>query len=326
MFKKIFFIILIIVAVWFQIDDREKKNVPLAPAPVLIINSKSELKEDKAQLPRNFRTSEEAKKLKENDLPSTKGMQDLNIIGSAQFSDKQMQLVLKHLPPLASIYVVDLRQEWHGFLNGVPVTWYGIQNASNRGKLVKQIEQEEWLELRKLKEKKDILLFKIVEKDKLGQALPETVAIPFQVQNCATEEQLAAKYNLHYIRIPVGDASKPEALEVEKFVHFFDTLPPNSWIYFHCAAGRGRTTSFMAMYDMLKNSSRVSFEDIIKRQHLIGGSNLANYGSKNSWKYQLAVERYQFLKQFYDYTLARKKQAGEKHPTLTWSAFLQKPK
>ena len=28
MFKKIFFISLIIVAVWFQIDDREKKNVP----------------------------------------------------------------------------------------------------------------------------------------------------------------------------------------------------------------------------------------------------------------------------------------------------------
>lgn len=43
---------------------------------------------------------------------------------------------------------------------------------------------------------------------------------------------------------------------------------------FHCEAGEGRTTAYMAMYDMMKNPD-VSLKDILYRQHLLGGNYVA---------------------------------------------------
>ena len=41
--------------------------------------------------------------------------------------------------------------------------------------------------------------------------------------------------------------------------------------HFHCKEGIGRTTTFMIMYDIMKNYKEVSLNDIIKRQYLPSG-------------------------------------------------------
>ncbi len=315
MFKNLYFILLILVCTMF-----ETTNANQLPT-ILAINSKSEINEE-IGLPRNFRmSSDNFKKSDETLLPSVQGLKNLNILGSAQFSEQNLAFLLKHIDHPKNLFIVDLRQEWHGFLNtGIPVNWYGVRNASNAGKTITQIMHEEKEQLNCLLERKNIVLSKIVHKDKLGKELPEVSSVPFRVNKIFTEEELAAKYHLGYIRIPVGDALSPNKEMVDRFIDFVKTLPKDSWIYFHCAAGRGRTTSFMVMYDILKNANSVSFDDIIKRQYLLGGADLSKFGSDSSWKYAYAVQRYQFLKDFYTYV----KSTVNTNQQMSWSEYLSK--
>jgi hypothetical protein len=76
----------------------------------------------------------------------------------------------------------------------------------------------------------------------------------------------------------------------------------------------GRTTTFMAMYDMMKNSKKVSLEDIMERQELLGGVKLLKpVGGKESE----SQKRSDFLRQFYQYT----KENNDNFKT-SWSQWL----
>lgn len=108
------------------------------------------------------------------------------------------------------------------------------------------------------------------------------------------EEALAYKYGLSYFHIEVVDHGIPDQEAVNKFIGFVHELPPNTWLHFHCAAGRGRTTMFLAMYDMMHNADHVSFRDILMRQYLLGGINLMKTRD------EAAGMRLQFLRQFYE--------------------------
>ena len=71
--------------------------------------------------------------------------------------------------------------------------------------------------------------------------------------------------------------------------------PKNTWLHFHCKQGIGRTTTFMIMYDMMKNSKEVTADDIIKRQLL-----LANFDESHIKSFY-NNERINFLQNFYKY-------------------------
>ena len=76
--------------------------------------------------------------------------------------------------------------------------------------------------------------------------------------------------NLH-----VTDADiKTKASEyIPKIIKFVENQPKGSWLHFHCKEGIGRTTTFMIMYDIIKNNKTVSLNDIITRQVLLSGMN-----------------------------------------------------
>ncbi|MFI5343313.1 MAG: hypothetical protein ACHQUC_03735 [Chlamydiales bacterium] len=280
---------------------------------VFIINSKNE-----SGIPRNFRsTSNDFMRPTEGPRPSTEGLKALNISGSSQFSEKGLVSILDQLGHPKNFYIVDLRQEYHGFLNGTPVSWYAPKNWENVGKSVNQILNGEKERLQVALERKDLILSKIVKKDKKGLKLPEAASVPFTAVGATTEEVLASRYQLGYIRIPVTDACKPTNEMVDRFISFVKSLPNESWLHFHCSAGVGRTSTFMIMYDIMKNSKKLSFEEIFKRQYLLGGANLSKFDPETSWKYPLAVERYQFLKDFYEYA-----RANSDNFATTWSASI----
>jgi hypothetical protein len=82
-------------------------------------------------------------------------------------------------------------------------------------------------------------------------------------------------------------------------------LPENAWAHFHCEAGLGRTTTFMVLYDMLRNATRVSLEDIVCRQKLLGYNyDVLHPAGPGNWKAPYIEDRIAFVRAFYGYARA----------------------
>lgn len=248
------------------------------------------------QLPKNFRMCNSY--IKDDAVEDLSGLSDLNISGSGQFSENSLDMI-KNKIGSNSIIIVDLKQEDHGFINGTPISWVNKKNTSNKGLTKEQILDNENNKLSGIENNKEIS----IQNQKL---------IPTKVQN---ENELVENKGMSYIRIPVTDKEKPSDDMVDYFVQFVQSLPQNTWVHFHCEEGLGRTTTFMAMYDIMKNAKKVNLEDIMNRQVLIGGQDLLDDKINTSTN---AKERAEFIKKFYEYSLQNNNSFK-----ITWSQWLK---
>ena len=165
---------------------------------------------------------------------------------------------------------------------------------------------------------KTAIVNRVVKKSPDGR-VTSVKPIECAVHQVLSESELASKYRQSYRRLYVQDFTSPTPREVDHFLEIVKRLPRDKWIYVHCHAGVGRTTTFMAMFDMLRNAKTASFEAILERQRAIGGKDFNLLPNKNSFKYLFAEDRFVFLKKFYDY--ARTNKDGF---TTTWSSWLAK--
>lgn len=264
-----------------------------ADEAVLILNARNE-----ENLPRNFRTCLQT--IASSSSVSRTGLADLRISGSAQFSDLELNVVQSKIPQTTNITIVDLRAECHGFINGIAVSWYTPGNWENLGKTPDQIIAEENKRLAALSTRKEVVITKVISRAH-NDVIHQFDQLKIPVSSVSNEKDLTKKHKLDYKRFFVMDHKKPNDEQVEAFVKFVRELPSGTWLHFHCAAGLGRTTSFMSMYDMLRNAKEVSFNDIIARQHLIGGDNLKKTILPENKKYRDAKDRLEFLQNFYNY-------------------------
>lgn len=280
--------------------------------PILITNM-----ENTSVFPRNYRITK-IPQLTNTSPPNWKGFDSLNLIGSAQFSKASLELVLENLSVTpCHIHILDLREEWHGFINGAAVSWYAFNDWNNVGKTQHQIECEEKELLNSLLKQKEIQIGKIINKRSKEQLPPEIILQPsIKVETTQTERELVCSYGLKYVNIPITDHIRPNDYQVDRFIDFICTLQKNEWVYIHCAAGIGRTSTFMIMCDMMMNAKNVSFKDIIDRQTLIGGKAIMQSTSKH-WKIEIIKDRQKFLKDFYDYC-----KTNQNHFKTTWSRYL----
>lgn len=276
------------------------------PQVLLVMDTKNV-----SELPKKFRTTLDPI---DKDLKST-GLPSLHLIGSRQFSEKTLQSVLKklHYP---HITIIDLRNESHGFINGNAVSWFGFRNAANEGKSPQQIRNIEENLLDNIKKASSVNIYEILSKEK-GIILSAKL-VPFKVYSVLTEAQLAQKYNLNYERFYVQDFHAPDNAMVDHFIQVVRRLPANEWLYIHCRAGVGRTTTFMAMADMMHNAKKVSFEDILARQKALGGKDFNTLPLPGEFKYSIAVARLNFLKKFYEYASSNKNNFA-----TSWSEWLK---
>ena len=66
----------------------------------------------------------------------------MRISGSSEFSEAGLDMLRARLP-VAQFTVVDLREESHGFVAGLPVSWEANHNWANVGKTTEEVRADE---------------------------------------------------------------------------------------------------------------------------------------------------------------------------------------
>ena len=275
---------------------------------------------NKAELPRNFRTCKSdytnevkgkvAKFMKENYQPTRKGLDNLNISGSAEMSLNEFKVTVDTLKKIAKgpIYDMDLRQESHGYFDGQAVSWYGLRDWGNVDKKddVKAILKDERDRLHAAEKSKDGVVVaeaKAAKYDKYA-ADPKTI----KVTKAQTEEEIAKSLGINYYRITARDHIWPQPQYIDQFISFYKALPKNAWLHFHCEAGAGRTTAYMAMVDIMNNPD-LELKEILQRQYMIGGNYVAYTIKKpkaSDYKADFYNDKARMVKWFYKYVQANK--------------------
>lgn len=294
-----------------------QRNPPQPPAdassPLLVWDVAPELRDG---LPRNFRTSNDPLKAKNGPVPAADGLVDLHASGSAEFTPAGLKLMIAKFS--GPVTVFDLRQEDHLFVNGEPISWMATNNWANVGKSNEKIVASECARAAALKSGTQLDLADArVKKGTSDDAPSEHV----KVTKVQTEAEVVADAGAAYVRLTVTDHARPLDEEVDRFILAVRAMPANGWAHFHCRAGKGRTTTFLALYDMLRNASHVGLEDIVNRQSLlVGDYNLLSKEKEPGagWKAGIAADRADFVRAFYQYSRAN----PNGHPQL-WREWLK---
>lgn len=254
-----------------------------SPVVIYPISDASEV-----DFPRHFRTVLSVGK----DSPmNVQGLYELRISGSGQFSELPFTALINTLQIAPEkLIIIDLRQESHGFVNGKSVSWTnGDFNRANLTKTKAEIESDEYSRLSLAAQSKQILLD------------PLTKATKLVVSNVKTEKEIVENMGSIYVRLPVTDHCGPSNEVIDQFIEVVKNLKSDQWVHIHCRAGKGRTTTFLALFDMMKNAREVSLQDVLARQIAIGGSDLFHLDKPDIEKTQAAKERLEFIEKFYLY-------------------------
>lgn len=239
----------------------------------------------------------------DEDVPiNDKGLDHLFISGSANPTLANMTWLKKNYGDKHPVYIIDLRQETHLFINGLPISIFYKKDEINWGKTLPEIIKAENDWVRYLSSQKQIQI------NKLGRPISglkvPTNPIKISIKEVYTEAEVARKAGLGYFRFAVPDYHPPTPEQVDQFLSLVKKLPANSWLHFHCAAGNGRTTTFMVMRDILANGKNIALTDIVTRQALVGGIDLfaaSKSLSTQPWKSPYHEARIEFIKLFYTY-------------------------
>ena len=244
-------------------------------------------------------------------LPDTKGMDTLNISGSAEFSENHFRELAKGLRELANgkeIYIIDCRIEGHSLLNGISVSWYGDRNWAYKGMTLAEAEADERERFSAL-EGSVVTVYEVSDNAR-------GASVEIDVSTVMSERELVESEGFHYLRLACQDHGWPDEEAVDQFLSFVQTLDKDQvWLHFHCHAGKSRTAIFMEIYDMIKNPD-VSFEDIMLR-HAMTGSSYIPYADPESDIADVYAKRAKRIRQIYDYL-----QEMGADSTIPWSEWI----
>jgi hypothetical protein len=294
--------------------DLVEKNLPVRPADGAVAIWDIDLNMAN-QLPRNFRTTDDPLKTNKGEKPATTGLSDLRASGSGEFTPGSLKLVLARMR--GPVTVFDLRQETHIFVNDLPVSWYASRDWANVGRSQSDIEADEAARVTSLKgdNKIDVRPGHPVKHGNANSVPPQQVT----VEHASVERDVVQPAGASYVRITVTDHTRPLDDEVDRFILAVRSFPENAWAHFHCEAGLGRTTTFMVLYDMLRNANRVSLDDIVQRQKILSrGYDVLQPDEPGNWKAPYAADRAAFVRAFYEYAHAN----PNGRPQL-WSEWLK---
>lgn len=224
-----------------------------------------------------------------------RNLKELNMSGSAEFRPFQLKNMIKIFTS-EDLYIIDLRQESHGFINTLPISFYNKDHNLNKGFTTEQTLEHERNDLASIKIGSDVNVY-----HKNGELIETLTAdVVF------SEETLTKENNTNYRRFAVRDGGIPTVDVTDSFVEFIKTKPSTAHLHFHCLEGEGRTTTFMSLYQMMTNKEKLSLDTILQQQLDAGGIDINDNN-----------ERSAFLQSFYNYTLSNM-DSNFNTPYSTW--------
>jgi len=147
------------------------------------------------------------------------------------------------------IVIIDLRDEAHLYCDDEPIGWDYINTEVKQIPRVSEYNREaEFEAAQRLQSAGKLILY---TRHKHLKPPADLVLEELDTKNVVTEEEVVSKLDAVYQRFPVTDHSIPHPELVDKFIMFVHNLPANSWVHVHCHGGKGRTSTFMAMYNLL---------------------------------------------------------------------------
>ena len=212
-----------------------------------------------------------------------------------------------------TVYVFDLRQESHAFVNeGIPLSRYGIHNWANKGMTLEEVEADE-------SERFGAMVGSSVKAYARDGDTPIEPPMVISVESVMTEKEMVESEGYEYVRLPIPDHSWPSAETIDTFVSFVKNIDPDqAWLHFHCMGGRGRTGVLMMIYDMMRNPD-VPMMDIAVRQAMMGSGYALYTEDSDSYKVPLYEEKAAMTPLFYEYV----QQNHESNYDVPWSVWLK---
>lgn len=126
----------------------------------------------------------------------------------------------------------------------------------------------------------------------------------YDLSQLRTEQEITKELGIEYLMPLKGSG---EWLNNDQFIEdtirFFESLPNNSHLYVHCAHGRGRTTSYLVLYDIFKNAKKIPLKDIADRHYCLGREDVLNTDVwvKGTWTQEALDARKDLMVRFYDF-------------------------
>jgi hypothetical protein len=232
------------------------------------------------------------------------GSHQLNL----QDLQKRLTMLAGNVKPGGQLYLVDLRQESHAFFNGRAVSWYADKDWANVGQSPEWIQHDEENQIKRLNEWPGANRAKIfcLQKTPGDLVLPtgySEVAVTSAMLEADVARQMQPAVGYH--RFHATDHCKPDADAKDGFLAFCSLTKQADWVHFHCHGGDGRTTTFLAMYDMFwwVKTHAPPYQPVewfVERQLTIFKYDLnpGNCDLNKDWKCALASERWEFLNQW----------------------------
>jgi hypothetical protein len=229
-----------------------------------------------SQLPKFRSTDMPFKKADGKALPTREGLEMLNISGSRRPTQGGLIKYLgdKNMP----VYSFDLQLEGHYFIKGSPERWFGYQRVDTVGVDDKNASLRHYI-----------------------RRLIHTGKFRNDPQDVQSEKEMTEAAGFHYVGICQTRHRVPLAEQVDLFIESVNNIPQPAWIHFHCNGGRSRTTIAMVMYDIMKNGTKVSLQDIVQRHKLLGGEDLfdTEVWKNGSYTKDMLEVRKAFIEDFY---------------------------
>ncbi|HET7867798.1 MAG TPA: phosphatase [Burkholderiaceae bacterium] len=242
------------------------------------------------------------------------GMAELRISGSERISSNTQLQRIREQVGAEPLVVVDLRQESHAVAGDYPITWRGPMDWANVGMSQGRALQTEAALIERLRQQSSIT---IVHADYIKGKTSDPQELTLLDVEVKTERDMVEAAGGIYQRLALIDHVRPSRADVDQFIDLVRSLPDGAALHVHCNGGRGRTTTFMTMYDILRNADKMDVEKIIDRQSALGYDyNMTDVAKVPEHKRSFFKDRLAFLKEFHEY--ARQNLGGW---PLKWSEW-----
>lgn len=119
-----------------------------------------------------------------------------------------------------------------------------------------------------------------------------------------TEGQILKSWGAHYFCPLKGNSNwLKDQSYMEDVIEYFEKLPKDAILYIHCAHGKGRTTTFLVLYDIFLNGKSLSLQQIADRHHCLGREDIMDtqVWKGGSWTENALLARKNLVERFYTY-------------------------